>query len=165
MLVFLLVPFPIGHLVGGPSWWILAKQVMQDLCDLIQLWNGLLWYPKKISFMSTRVGFKTICYKSAMMAPLQGTLVENTLHHSWKWAIIWRMKPRSASILTWHAKISLPKKCKILVAISYFEGPWESVSMDFMLNLPFSNGFDTNMVVYWFSKMAHFIPIPNILIA
>ncbi len=76
MLVFLLVPFPIGHLVGGPSWWILAKQVMQDLCGLIQLWNGLLWYPTKISFISARVGFKTICYKSAMMAPLQGTLVE-----------------------------------------------------------------------------------------
>jgi hypothetical protein len=51
------------------------------------------------------------------------------------------------------------------VAISYFEGLWESVSMDFMLNLPFSNGFDTNMVVYWFRKMAQFIPIVNILIA
>jgi hypothetical protein len=59
----------------------------------------------------------------------------------------------------------LPKKCKIFVAISYLDGPWESVSMDFVLSFLFSNGFDTNMVVYWFNKMAHFIPIANISIA
>jgi hypothetical protein len=51
------------------------------------------------------------------------------------------------------------------VAISYLERPWESVLMHFMLSFPFSNGFNTNMVVHWFNKMAHFIPIANILIA
>ncbi len=39
------------------------------------------------------------------------------------------------------------------------EGPWESVSMDFMVSLPPSRGFDVIMVVVdQFSKMAHFIP-------
>ncbi len=37
---------------------------------------------------------------------------------------------------------------------------WESVSMDFMVSLPPSRGFDAIMVVVdQFSKMAHFIPI------
>jgi hypothetical protein len=35
----------------------------------------------------------------------------------------------------------------------------ESVSMDFMVSLPPSKGFDAIMIVVdWFSKMAHFIP-------
>ncbi len=38
------------------------------------------------------------------------------------------------------------------------EGSWESVSMDFMVSLPPSRGFDVIMVVVdQFSKMAHFI--------
>ncbi len=37
--------------------------------------------------------------------------------------------------------------------------PWESVSMDFMVNLPPSRGFDVIVVVVdRFSKVAHFIP-------
>ncbi len=39
------------------------------------------------------------------------------------------------------------------------EGLWESVSLDFMVSLPSSKGFDAIMVVVdRFSKMAHFIP-------
>ncbi len=39
------------------------------------------------------------------------------------------------------------------------KGPWESVSMDFMVNLPPSKGFDAIMVVVdRFSKKTHFIP-------
>ncbi len=38
------------------------------------------------------------------------------------------------------------------------EGPWENVSMDFMVSLPPSKGFDAIMVVVdRFSKMTHFI--------
>ncbi len=43
--------------------------------------------------------------------------------------------------------------------LSIPEGLWESVSMDFMVSLPPSRGFDAIMVVVdRFSKMAHFIP-------
>jgi hypothetical protein len=39
------------------------------------------------------------------------------------------------------------------------KGPWENVSMDFMVSLPPLRGFDAIMVVmHQFSKMAHFIP-------
>jgi len=47
----------------------------------------------------------------------------------------------------------------LLRPLSIPEGLWESVSMDFMVNLPPSRGFDAIMVVVdRFSKMAHFIP-------
>ena len=38
-------------------------------------------------------------------------------------------------------------------------GPWKSVSMDFIVELPQSQGYDAIYVcVDWFTKMAHFIP-------
>jgi hypothetical protein len=38
-------------------------------------------------------------------------------------------------------------------------GPWKSISLDFITNLPLSNGFDViRTVVNRFTKMAHFLP-------
>ncbi len=51
------------------------------------------------------------------------------------------------------------KQVGLLQPLLIPEGPWESVSMDFMVNLLPSRGFDAIMVVVdRFSKMAHFIP-------
>ncbi len=51
------------------------------------------------------------------------------------------------------------KQASLLQPLPIPEGPWESVSMDFMVSLPPSKGFDAIMVVVdRFSKMAHFIP-------
>jgi hypothetical protein len=51
------------------------------------------------------------------------------------------------------------KKAGLLQPLLIPEGLWESVSMDFMVSLPPSKGFDAIMVVVdRFSKMAHFIP-------
>ncbi len=51
------------------------------------------------------------------------------------------------------------KQVGLLQPLPIPEGPWESVSMDFMVSLPPSKGFDAIMVVVdRFSKMAHFIP-------
>jgi hypothetical protein len=51
------------------------------------------------------------------------------------------------------------KASRIVATIPIPEGPWESVSMDFMVSLPPSRGFDAIMVVVdRFNKMAHFIP-------
>ncbi len=51
------------------------------------------------------------------------------------------------------------KQTGLLQPLPIFKGSWESVSMDFMVNLPPSRGFDAIMVVVdRFSKMAHFIP-------
>jgi len=47
----------------------------------------------------------------------------------------------------------------LLQPLPISEGLWESVSMDFMVSLPPSKGFDAIIVVVdQFSKMAHFIP-------
>ncbi len=47
----------------------------------------------------------------------------------------------------------------MLQPLPILEGPWESASMDFMVSLPPSRGFDAIMlVVDRFNKMAHFIP-------
>ncbi len=51
------------------------------------------------------------------------------------------------------------KQAGLLQPLPIPEGPWESVSMDFMVRLPPSKGFDAIMVVVdRFNKMAHFIP-------
>ncbi len=51
------------------------------------------------------------------------------------------------------------KQAGLLRPLPIPEGRWESVSMDFMVSLPPSRGFDAiMMVVDRFSKMAHFIP-------
>jgi hypothetical protein len=51
------------------------------------------------------------------------------------------------------------KKTSLLQPLLILEGPWESVSMDFMVSLSPSRGFDAIMVVMdQFNKMAHFIP-------
>jgi hypothetical protein len=51
------------------------------------------------------------------------------------------------------------KQVGMLQPLLISEGPWESVSIDFMVSLPPSRGFDAIMVVVdQFSKMAHFIP-------
>jgi hypothetical protein len=54
------------------------------------------------------------------------------------------------------------KQAGLLQPLPIPEGPWESVSMDFMVSLPPSRGFDAIMVVVdRFNKMAHFIPIKD----
>ncbi len=50
------------------------------------------------------------------------------------------------------------KQAGLLQPLLIPKGPWESVSMDFMVSLPPSKGFDAIMVVVdQFGKMAHFI--------
>jgi len=54
------------------------------------------------------------------------------------------------------------KQAGLLQPLPISKRPWESVSMDFMVSLPPSRGFDAIMVVVdRFSKMAHFILIKD----
>jgi hypothetical protein len=54
----------------------------------------------------------------------------------------------------------------MLRPLTILEGRWENVSMDFMVSLPLSRGFDAIMVVVdRFSKMAYFIPTKESVMA
>jgi hypothetical protein len=62
--------------------------------------------------------------------------------------------------------IDNPTNCdKIMYStLMCIHSPWESVSMDFMTQLPKWKGMDTNfMVVNWFSKLAKMAPIKTIV--
>jgi hypothetical protein len=51
-----------------------------------------------------------------------------------------------------------------LMPLPISERPWSSISMDFITDLPESEGMTTILtVVDRFSKMGHFIPVPNLL--
>jgi hypothetical protein len=55
------------------------------------------------------------------------------------------------------------KQIGLLQLLLIFEGPCKSVSMDFMVNLLPSKGFDAIMVVVdRFNKMAHFVPTKEV---
>ena len=57
------------------------------------------------------------------------------------------------------SKPSHLKKTGLLVPLEIPEHPWSSVSVDFIVELPLSNGFDAVMVVVdRFTKMSYFIP-------
>src|SRR4051794_19823325 len=47
----------------------------------------------------------------------------------------------------------------VITTLTDPEPPWQSISMDSIVKLPLSNGFDSILVVVnRFTKMAHFIP-------
>jgi hypothetical protein len=56
-------------------------------------------------------------------------------------------------------KISRQKPLGLLHPLPIPEQPWKSVSIDFIVKLPVSEGFDSIMVVVnWLTKQAHFVP-------
>jgi hypothetical protein len=58
-----------------------------------------------------------------------------------------------------HNKVSRQKPLGLLQPLPIPEQPWKSVSMDFIIKLPVSEGFDSIMVVMdRLTKQAHFVP-------
>jgi hypothetical protein len=58
------------------------------------------------------------------------------------------------------AKYSRKKPSGLLNPLPISSRPWKDISMDFIVKLPVSNGFDSILVVVdRFSKMSHFIPV------
>jgi hypothetical protein len=128
------------------------------------LQNGLLWYKQKQLYVSEGK-MRDIILKECHDGPLAshgGTKCTTTLL---KKSYYWSNLKDSAedyvkTCLTCQQNRTLNKKqVSLLQPLLNSEGPWESVSMDFMVSLPPSRGFDAIMVVVdRFSKMAHFIP-------
>ncbi len=119
----------------------------------------------KIGFMFRKGGLKMCSWKSAMMGHLLTMVAQSAPQRSLRSptiGLIWKTMQRNTWRLAWFAnkiKHSIKKKTRLLWPLLILEGSWESVSMDFMVSLPPSRGFDAILVVVdWFSKMAYFIP-------
>jgi hypothetical protein len=104
-------------------------------------------------------------WRYVMMGPLQAMVVQKTPKHSSRShiiSLIWKTMQRNTWKLTWltnKIEHSIKKQVGLLRPLPIPEGSWESVSMDFMVSLPPSRGFDAIMVmVDQSSKMTHFIP-------
>ncbi len=145
-----------------------ARQNIQNAAKShFHLQNGLLWYKQKRLYVP-KGKMKDTILKECHDGPLanHGGVKHTTtlLKKSYYWPNLKDNVEEYVKIcLTCQQNQTLNKKqAGLLQPFPMPEGPWESVSMDFMVNLPPSRGFDAIMVVVdRFSKMAHFIPIKD----
>jgi hypothetical protein len=145
-----------------------AKEVRQNIQNgaksHFHLRNGLLWYKQNQLYVSERK-MKDVLLKKCHDSPLAShggvKRITTFLKKSYYWP---NLKDDAEeyvkTCLTCQQNRTLNKKqAGLLQPLPIREGLWESVSMDFMVSLPPSKGFDAIMVVVdRFNKMAHFIP-------
>jgi hypothetical protein len=145
-----------------------AKETRQSIQNgaksHFHLKNGLLWY-KQNRLCVPEGKMRDTLLKECHDGPLAGhggaKRTTTFLKKSYYWP---NLKDDAEeyvkTCLTCQQNRTLNKKqAGLLQPLPIPEGPWESVSMDFMVSLPPSKGFDAIMVVVdRFSKMAHFIP-------
>ena len=63
-------------------------------------------------------------------------------------------------------KVSRQKPAGLLMPLSIPDRPWSGISVDFVVKLPVSDGFDSVCIVKdRFSKMAHFLPVNETITA
>ncbi len=145
-----------------------AKEVRQSIQNgaksHFHLRNGLLWYKKNRLYVP-KGKMRDTLLKECHDGPLAGHGDTKRTTTFLKKFYYWPNLKDSAeeyvkTCLTCQQNRTLNKKqVGLLQPLPITEGPWESVSMDFMVSLPPSKGFDAIMVaVDRFSKMAHFIP-------
>ncbi len=145
-----------------------AKEMKQNIQKGIKshfhLRNGLLWY-KQNQLYVPKGRLKEVLLKEChdgLLAGHGGAKRTTTfLKKSYYWPNFKDDAKEYVKIcLTCQQNWTLNKKqVGLLRPLPIPEGSWESVSMDFMVNLPPSKGFDAIMVVVdRFNKMVHFIP-------
>jgi len=128
------------------------------------LQNGLLWYKQKRLYVPEGKMRDTIlkeCHDGPLVGHGGAKRTTTLLKKSYYWLNLKDSAEEYVkTCLTCQQNRTLNKKqAGLLQPLPIPEGPWESVSMDFMVSLPPSRGFDTIMVMMdRFSKMAHFIP-------
>jgi hypothetical protein len=145
-----------------------AKETRQNIQNgaksHFHLRNGLLWYKQNRLYVPEGKIRDTLL-KECHDGPLAGhggaKRTTTFLKKSYYWPNLKdSVEEYVKTCLTCQQNPTLNKKqAGLLQPLPIPEGPWESVSMDFMVSLPPSKGFDAIMVVVdRFSKMAHFIP-------
>ncbi len=144
-----------------------AKEVRQNIQNgtksHFHLQNGLLWYKQSRLYVPER-RMKDMLLKECHDGSLAG-------HGGAKRTTTFLKVLLLAQLEGWCRRVCEnllscqqnqtfnKKQVGLLQPLPIPKGQWESVSMDFMVSLPPSKGFDAIMVVVdQFSKMAHFIP-------
>jgi hypothetical protein len=145
-----------------------AKERKQDIQRGIKshfhLQNGLLWY-KQNQLYVPKGRLRDVLLKECHDGPLAGHGGAKRTTTFLKKSYYWPNLKEDAEeymktcLICQQNRVLNKKQAGLLRPLPIPEGPWESVSMDFMVSLPPSKGFDAIMVVVdQFSKMAHFIP-------
>jgi len=145
-----------------------AKEARQNIQNGVKshfhLQNGLLWYKQKRLYVPEGKMRDTIlkeCHDGPLASHGGAKRTTTLLKKSYYWPNLKDSAEEYVKIcLTCQQNRTFNKKqASLLQPLPIPEGLWESVSMDFMVNLPPSRGFDAIMVVVdQFSKRAHFIP-------
>ncbi len=145
-----------------------AKEVRQNIQGGIKshfhLRNGLFWYKQNRLYVPegrSKDVFLKECHDGPLASHGGAKRTTTFLKKSYYWP---NLKDDAEeyvkTCLTCRQNRALNKKqVGLLQPLPIPEGQWESVSMDFMVNLPPSRGFDAIMVVVdRFSEMTYFIP-------
>jgi hypothetical protein len=145
-----------------------AKEVKENIQKGIKshfhLRNGLLWYKQNRLYVLER-RLRELHLKECHDGPLAGhagaKCTTTFLKKSYHWPNLKdNVEDYVKTCLICQQNQTLNKEqAGLLRPLPILKGSWENVSMDFMVSLPPSKGFDAIMVVVdRFSKMAHFIP-------
>ncbi len=145
-----------------------AKEVRQNIQNgtksHFQVRNGLLWYKQNRLYVPKgrmRDVLLKECHDGSLMGHGGVKRTTTFLKKSYYWPNLKaNVEEYVKTCLTCQQNRTFDKKqAGLLQPLPILEGLWESVSMDFMVSLPPSRGFDAIMVVVGqFNKMAHFIP-------
>ncbi len=145
-----------------------AKEVRQNIQNEAKshfhLQNGLLWYKQKRLYVpqgKLKDNLLKECHDGPLASHGSAKCTTTFIKKSYYWPNLKDSAEEYVkTCLTCQQNRRLNKKqAGLLQPLPIPEGSWESVSMDFMVSLPPSRGFDAIMVVVdQFSKMAHFIP-------
>ncbi len=157
-----------GSLTSKPSG-CLCQEVKQNIQNgakfHFHLRNGLLWYKQNRLYVPEGKIRDTIlkkeCHDGSLADHGGAKRTTTFLKKSYYWPNLKDSAEEYVkTCLTYQQNRTLNKKqAGLLQPLPIPEGPWESVSMDFIVSLPPSRGFDAIMVVVdRFNKMAHFIP-------
>jgi hypothetical protein len=144
-----------------------AKEARQNIQNgaksHFHLQNGLLWYKQRRLYV--REGrLRDVLLKECHDGPLAGHGgVKHTitfLKKSYYWPNLKEDAEEyvKTCLTCQQNRVVNKKQVRLLRPLPIPKGPWENVSMDFMVSLSPSRGFDAIMVVVdRFNKMAHFI--------
>ncbi len=145
-----------------------AKEARQNIQNgaksHFHLQNGLLWYKQRWLYVPegrVRELLLKECHDGSLTGHGGAKRTTTFLKKSYYWP---NLKDDAEEyvktcLVSQQNRTLNKKQAGLLQPLPIPEGPWESVSMDFMVSLPPSRGFDAIIVVVdQFNKMAHFIP-------